>query len=286
MPKRSCRSCIRFSTWACTETSSALTGSSATISLRPRDQRARDRDALALAAARTRAGTWSRSAARRPTASSTRRGALALLGAPGTGSACQRLGDDARDRAGAGRASRTGPGTPSGSRARARRSAAGASACRSWPSSTHAAGGRRLERHHQPRQRALARARLADHAEAAPGAQREAHAVERLHRRRRRASRLLARQAVVLDEAVDLAAAAAVIAADLRSGCSARVPGADGHRGRHRGAAGVDGQRAAIGERAAGRQVGQLGHAAGDGGQPRAARSAPSRGRAANRPRV
>src|SRR6185369_6455584 len=31
MPNSACRSCIRFNTWACTETSSALTGSSATI---------------------------------------------------------------------------------------------------------------------------------------------------------------------------------------------------------------------------------------------------------------
>src|SRR6218665_3558242 len=87
MPNSCCKSCIRFSTWACTDTSSALTGSSATIrgglvisaraiAVRPRwappqscgdlpravgglvgddegrlgDQRARNRDALALAA--------------------------------------------------------------------------------------------------------------------------------------------------------------------------------------------------------------------------------------------
>jgi hypothetical protein len=41
---------MRLSTCACTDTSSALTGSSADDQLRPRDQRARDRDALALAA--------------------------------------------------------------------------------------------------------------------------------------------------------------------------------------------------------------------------------------------
>jgi hypothetical protein len=67
----------------------------------------------------------------------------------------------------------------------------------------HAARARRLQRHHQSRQGALARARFADDAQAAPLAQREAHAVQRLHQRTR-AEQPLARQPVLLVQVLGL----------------------------------------------------------------------------------
>ncbi len=152
-PQRSCRSCIRFSTCACTETSSALTGSSATISFGR------------VMSARAMAMRW-----RCPPLNSC--GYLARVGGAQAGRV-ERLGR-ARSRCSArpapcstasGSATvwptvRRGSSEPYGSwkticsRVRARRSSAGDSACRSVPSSSTrpAVGG--LERHDDAGERA------------------------------------------------------------------------------------------------------------------------------------
>ena len=157
---------------------------------RPRDQRARDRDALALAAGELVriACSASRGAqadrverlgdarcARRPT--------------PSRPAARRRCGR----RAGAGRASRTGPGTPSGSRAapRAARPATARSG-RGRASVTRPAVGRSSAITRRAKRR-LAGARFADQAEAGAGLHREAHAAQRLDARRR-LEQALARQ--------------------------------------------------------------------------------------------
>ncbi len=71
------------------------------------------------------------------------------------------------------------------------------------PGQAHRAGGGRFQRHHQPRQRALARAGFAHHAQAVAGAQLEADALQRPHHRRC-GQQALARQGVVPDQVVDL----------------------------------------------------------------------------------
>jgi hypothetical protein len=130
--------------------------------------------------------------------------------------------------------------------ARARRSAAASSVCRSCPS-TAPAGGGRFQRHHQPRQRALARARFTHHAQAAPALQREAHAVQRLHRGPG-AEQGLARQPVLLVQGRSAVQSCAVM--PRPSGCSA--PRARGSPctggGARRQSSTTSGQRSAKGQ--------------------------------------
>ncbi len=162
--------------------------------LRPRDQRARDRDALALAAAEFMRVLVEVAAAQAHRVQHLG-GAFALLGARRAMQNGQRLGYRLQHACAAGPGCRRGPGTPSGSRARARRSASAVQLLQVLAVEQHLAAGGRLQRHHQPRQRALARPRFTDDAQAAPALQGEADAGQRLHHRAR-GQQLLARQAV------------------------------------------------------------------------------------------
>ena len=94
-PSSSCRSCSRLTTCAWIETSSADTGSSQTISLRLERQRARDADALALAAGELVriVRIWS---ARKPTRSNSSRRASAPAGCEPVD--VERLADDVASR--------------------------------------------------------------------------------------------------------------------------------------------------------------------------------------------
>ena len=133
---------------------------------RPRDQRARDGDALALAAGNS-CGYLAASSAPRPTASSAS-AARARCSARAAPRAC------AAARTTMLQTVRRGSSEPYGSwntiwSSRARRAVRPAAARAGRCPEQHLARGRPLERHHQPRQRRLARARFADHAQAAAG---------------------------------------------------------------------------------------------------------------------
>ena len=153
MPQSRCSSCSKLSTCACTDTSSALTGSSATI----------------------------------------RRGRV--ISARGFALCLQRLGDDGQHVL-----------------ARVERAvgvlkhhlkiAPRPAQLARWqlvqvaPEHCHRAGSRRVQRHHQPRQRRFARARFANDAQAAPRRHLQADTAQRRHRLAR-APQALARRRVV-----------------------------------------------------------------------------------------
>ena len=189
---------------------------------------------------------------------------------------------------GAGRASRTGPGTPSGYRAGPGAVPRRGSAFRSRPSSARVPEVGRSsaitsrasvdlpepDSPTTPRLRPASIVRLTPLSACTFGAGRE---------------QALARQRVVADQVRRPRAAApfmrrlqlAAASAASRRRQRAWWPGPIVNRRRHGVAACGDGEAAALGERAAGRQVDQLGHRAGDRRQPRA--RAPRRAWAAPR---
>ena len=129
--------------------------------------------------------------ARRPTAPAARRArsrcsARLVAASAASGSATMRA-----DASGADRASRRGPGTPSGCRAAPRAARRCESVAGRGPAAGRVPAVGRSSAITSARERRLARARLADDAQAAAGLDREAHAVERPHvaRRRRTGSR-------------------------------------------------------------------------------------------------
>ena len=168
---------------------------------RPRDERARDGDALALAAAelvRVLVGIGRAQADRVEHVG----GTLALLGTAGAQQHGQRLGHRLAD--GAARVQRAVGVLKHHLQLYARPAQRrGVQAVQVNAFQQHAAGTGGFQRHHQPRQRALAGARLAHHAQAAAGLQAEADAGQRLHLGRGR-QQVAARQAVPFGEVDNL----------------------------------------------------------------------------------
>ena len=167
------------------ETSSAETGSSATMKSGFEREGAGDADALALAAGElvrvARRGVGGQ--ARRSRSSSRTRCAAARR--PAMPCDAQRLADDRARRCAAGSATRTGPGRPSAS-------AAAAGAGRRSPSvrdvlavELDRAGGRLVEPEDRAADGGLPAARLADQAERLAAPDVESHAVDGAGRRRR-----------------------------------------------------------------------------------------------------
>ncbi len=107
-------------------------------------------------------------------------GLLALLRPRGVALGLQRFADDPSYRSAVGPAIRTGPGTPSESRAGLRAARPLGNWWQIAPQQAHAAGGGRVQRHHGARQADLPEPDSPTTPRRA-AVQREAHAFERLH---------------------------------------------------------------------------------------------------------
>jgi hypothetical protein len=168
---------------------------------RARDEGARNGDALALAA-REFVRVLAEVGGAQAHLGQHLRGLLALLGAAGLALGLQRLGDDALHRlAWVQRAVRVLEHHLEVT-ARLAQLFCG-QLVQIAAQQLHGAGGGRVERHHQPRQGGFARARFTHHAQATPGGDGKAHAVEGLHRARW-AEKVFARQGVFAHQVLHL----------------------------------------------------------------------------------
>ena len=180
-PSSSWRSRSRFRICAWIETSSAETASSQIEQARLDGERARDADALALAARElVRVAPHLRGIELHARAAAPRRARCARARRRRCRrTACPRR--SRRARACADRATPADPGTRSGVARRYGCSARASSRSRSTPSNEHAPGLRLDQAQERAADRRLAAARLADQRERAPGGDREVDVVDRAH---------------------------------------------------------------------------------------------------------
>ena len=181
-PRRSCRSRSRLTICAWIDTSSAETGSSATMNSGSSDQRTGDADALALAAgefmrvAIDRIGRQLDRRQRRPRLGRAARGRCRCPGSPGLRSGSRRSSCAATGW-------RRGPGRYTACAAAAGASRAPDSLVSSCAVEHDLAGGRLDQPQHGPADRGLARAGFADQPDHLAAADLEGDVVERAHHR-------------------------------------------------------------------------------------------------------